>query len=111
MSGRTQRLKGAANERERLNKQSERGARSRRARREGANEMSKLEELTHLNGGGDGGAADTVVSALKSKELLVPAALSAAGAIAVAKGPDLVHRLTDATESKGEEQAKAGATT
>jgi len=69
--------------------------------------MSKLEELTHLNGGGDGGAADTVVSALKSKELLVPAALSAAGAIAVAKGPDLVHRLTDATESKGEEQAKA----
>jgi uncharacterized membrane protein len=47
-----------------------------------------------------------VLSALKSKELLVPAALSAAGAIAVAKGPDLVHRITEATEEKGEEEAK-----
>jgi hypothetical protein len=67
--------------------------------------MAKLEQLTHPNGG-DGGAADTVLSALKSKELLVPAALSAAGAIAVAKGPDLVHRITDATEEKGQEEAK-----
>ena len=68
--------------------------------------MSKLEELTKLNGGGDGGATDTVVSALKSKELLVPAALSAAGAIAVTKGPDLVHRLTDSVEEKGADEAK-----
>ena len=67
--------------------------------------MAKLEQVTHPTQG-DGGAAETVLSALKSKELLVPAALSAAGAIAVAKGPDLVHRITEATEEKGQEEAK-----
>jgi uncharacterized membrane protein len=46
------------------------------------------------------------MSALKSKEVLVPAALSAAGAIAAAKAPDLVHKLTDATERKGEDEAE-----
>jgi uncharacterized membrane protein len=67
--------------------------------------MAKLEEATqHI--GGDGGVADTGLSRLKSMELLVPAALSAAGAIAAAKGPDLVHKLTDATERKGEEEAQ-----
>jgi uncharacterized membrane protein len=54
----------------------------------------------------DGGAAETIVSALKSKELLVPAALSAAGAIVASKGPDLMHRLREAGEEKGEEEAE-----
>src|SRR4051812_48249049 len=47
------------------------------------------------NGSGDG-----VVGALKSKELLVPAALSAVGAVAVSKGPDLLKKLGNATEQK-----------
>jgi uncharacterized membrane protein len=51
--------------------------------------------------GGDG-----VVGALKSKELLTSAALSAVGAIAAAKGPDLVRRLAGRTEEKGESQAR-----
>jgi uncharacterized membrane protein len=55
---------------------------------------------------GRDGTAETVVSAFKSKELLVPAALSAAGAIAVTKGPDLVHRLAEAGGRKGEDEAE-----
>jgi hypothetical protein len=65
--------------------------------------MAKLKEMTEDVAGGDGGTAETVKSALKSKELLVPAALAATGAIAAAKGPDLVHRLTEATDEKTEE--------
>ena len=65
-----------------------------------ANEENITEEA---NGGGNG---RSVVDALKSKELLLPAALSAVGAVAAAKGPDLVRRLTDATEEKGEERAE-----
>jgi hypothetical protein len=53
-----------------------------------------------------GVSGEALVSALKSKEVLVPAALSAAGAIAAAKGPDLVHKLTEAGERKGEEEAE-----
>jgi uncharacterized membrane protein len=56
--------------------------------------------------GSAGGTGDSLVSALKSKELLVPAALSAAGAIVAAKGPDLFQRLTDATERKSEQEAQ-----
>jgi uncharacterized membrane protein len=62
-----------------------------------------MAEREHQNGGG---AGEQLMSALKSKELLVPAALSAAGAIVAAKGPDLVHRLTEATEQKGEQEAE-----
>jgi uncharacterized membrane protein len=51
-------------------------------------------------------AGETVVSALKSKEVLIPAALSAAGALAAAKGPDLLQRLGESTERKGEEEAE-----
>ena len=58
---------------------------------------------TEANGGGD---ARSVLSALKTKELLLPAALSAVGAVAAAKGPDLVRRLTEATEEKGEQSAE-----
>jgi uncharacterized membrane protein len=53
------------------------------------------------------GTGEALVSALKSKEVLVPAALSAAGAIAAAKGPDLVHKLTEAGERKGEDEAES----
>src|SRR4051794_24433528 len=67
--------------------------------------MADGEEQAGQDGGSDGATGGTLVSALKSKELLVPAALSAAGAIAAAKGPDLVHRLTKATEQKGEAEA------
>ena len=56
--------------------------------------------------GQDGVMSGTLVSALKSKELLIPAAVSAAGALVASKGPDLIHRLTDATERKGEEEAE-----
>jgi uncharacterized membrane protein len=47
-----------------------------------------------------------LVSALKSKELLIPAAISAVGAVAVTSGPSLLKRLTQSTEEKGEEEAK-----
>jgi len=62
--------------------------------------MAEREEEAGQDGGG------TITSALKSKELLIPAAVSAAGAVVAAKGPGLLHRLTDATEKKGEEQAE-----
>jgi uncharacterized membrane protein len=61
------------------------------------------EQEDRQNGGGRG---ETILSALKSKELLVPAALSAVGAVAAAKAPDLVKRLTQATEEKGEDEAE-----
>jgi len=65
--------------------------------------MADEENNTEENGRGNG---SSVFDALKTKELLLPAALSAVGAVAVAKGPDLVRRLTDATEEKGEESAE-----
>jgi len=58
------------------------------------------------NGQNGGGAADAILHALKSKELIIPAALSAVGAVAAAKGPDLVRQLTSATEEKGQEEAE-----
>ncbi len=65
--------------------------------------MAEREDGSERNGG----AGEAVVDALKhNKELLVPAVLSAAGAIAAAKGPDLVQRLTSATEQKGAEEAE-----
>jgi len=54
------------------------------------------------SGNGSGGG---VLGALKSKELLVPAALSAVGAVAASRGPDLLRRLGDATEQKSGAQA------
>ena len=69
--------------------------------------MAERGNPTKENGGSNGGGTGEMLkSALKSKELLVPAALSAAGAIVAAKGPDLVHRLTDATEQKGKQEAE-----
>jgi uncharacterized membrane protein len=68
--------------------------------------MAEREEESTQNGGLSGGTGESLLAALKSKELLVPAALSAAGAIVAAKGPSLIQRLTDATEQKGEDEAE-----
>ena len=48
----------------------------------------------------------SMLDALKSKELLVPAALSAVGAVAAAKGPDIVRKLTESAEQKSEAEAE-----
>jgi uncharacterized membrane protein len=60
------------------------------------------------NGQGEsnGDAKEMVLSALRSKELLVPAAISAAGTVAATKGPDVVRRIMSSTEEKGDEQAE-----
>jgi ribosome-associated toxin RatA of RatAB toxin-antitoxin module len=63
-----------------------------------------MPDMENVNGGG--GAGTGVLNALKSKEVLVPAALSAATAVAAAKAPDLLHKLTDAGERKGQEEAE-----
>jgi len=65
-----------------------------------------MPEEVNSQDNGSGGTGNGLVSALTSKELLVPAALSAAGAIVAAKGPDLMHRLTDSAEEKGEDAAE-----
>jgi uncharacterized membrane protein len=59
-----------------------------------------------------GGGSKELLSALKSKELLIPAALSAASALAAAKGPGLVRKLSGEGEgaaSKLGERAAEGA--
>jgi hypothetical protein len=57
--------------------------------------------------GSNGNPSEAIVGLLKNnKELLASAALSAAGAAAVSKGPDLVRRLTQATEERGEDEAE-----
>ena len=61
------------------------------------------EEVNSQNGSG---TVDGLKSALTSKELLIPAALSAAGAVVAAKGPDLMHRLSDSAEEKTEDAAE-----
>jgi len=53
-----------------------------------------------------GGAENGLLSALKSKELLIPAALSAASAIAASKAPDLMKKLSG---EGGDEAEKLGA--
>src|SRR4051794_39504720 len=41
-----------------------------------------------------------------SKEALTAAAVSAVGALAASKGPDLIRKVVGATEEKGEEEAE-----
>jgi len=72
-----------------------------------AEETNTSEQNGDGNGNGSGSSSsDAVLSALKSKELLIPAALSAVGAVVATKGPDLFKRLTEATEQKGEDEAQ-----
>jgi uncharacterized membrane protein len=66
-------------------------------------EETGVEEGEEANGSNGSGP---LLSALKSKELLIPAALSAASAVAATKGPDLFRSLTQATEGKGEDEAE-----
>jgi hypothetical protein len=49
---------------------------------------------------------DVVEDGSKTKEVLASAAVSAVGALAAAKGPDLVKRVVGATEEKGESEAE-----
>jgi hypothetical protein len=49
---------------------------------------------------------DVANGGFSSKEALTSAAVSAVGAIAAAKGPDLVRRVVGATEEKGEDKAE-----
>ena len=58
------------------------------------------------------GSGEKLIAALKSKELLIPAALSAATAVAAAKGPDLMKKLSGETQEEAEklgEKAAEGA--
>jgi uncharacterized membrane protein len=52
------------------------------------------------------GSSNALLSALKSKEVLIPAAISAAGAVAATAGPSLLKRAKESTEEKGEEEAE-----
>jgi uncharacterized membrane protein len=65
--------------------------------------MADENENAEQNGSGSG---DSILNALKSKELIIPAALSAVGAVAASKGPDLLRHLTSSTEQKGKEEAE-----
>ena len=49
---------------------------------------------------------EVVGNGSKSKEILASAAVSAIGALAAAKGPDLVRKVVGATEEKGQEEAE-----
>lgn len=49
---------------------------------------------------------DVADGGFSSKEALTSAAVSAVGAIAAAKGPDLIRKVVGATEEKGENEAK-----
>jgi uncharacterized membrane protein len=52
------------------------------------------------------GSSSALLSALKSKEVLIPAAISAAGAVAATAGPGLLRRAKESTENAGEEEAQ-----
>ena len=71
--------------------------------------MPKDEERSR-NGrddGSNGELTEALVGVVKgNKELLASAAISAAGAVAASKGPQLVRRLTQATEDRGEHEAE-----
>ena len=67
------------------------------------------DEERSRNGGDDGWNGELTESPIGvvkgNRELLASAAISAAGAVAASKGPQLVRRLTEATEDRGEQEA------
>jgi uncharacterized membrane protein len=70
--------------------------------------MATEDKLSEVADGG----GEKLIAALKSKELLIPAALSAATAVAAAKGPDLMKKLSGETQEEAEklgEKAAEGA--
>ncbi len=52
------------------------------------------------------GAVPQLLSSVMRKDLLLPAAVSVAGAAVAAKAPDALRKLTSATEEKGEGEAE-----
>ena len=70
-----------------------------------ANDDSDMHEGTD-EGAEQNGSTNQLLSALKSKEVLIPAAISAAGAVAATAGPSLLKRAKESTENLGEEEAE-----
>jgi uncharacterized membrane protein len=73
-----------------------------------AEDEGPVEKLSDV-AGGNGGKA---LAALRSKEVLIPAAVSAAGVLAASKGPDLMRKLSGEGEQEAEkfgERAADGA--
>jgi uncharacterized membrane protein len=68
--------------------------------------MATDDGASDLAGGGD---ETNVISALKSKEFLIPAGLSAAAAIAASKAPDLMKKLTGESEDEAEKLGQRAA--
>jgi uncharacterized membrane protein len=68
--------------------------------------MATHDEAPEVVGGGGG---TNVISALKSKELLIPAALSAAAALGASKAPDLVKKLSGDGEDEAEKLGRRAA--
>src|SRR3954468_6094428 len=72
-----------------------------------ANEDDNAREGGDGGGGQDSnGAGSGALSALTSKEILIPAAVSAVGALAASAGPSLLRKVTSSAEEKGEDQAE-----
>jgi uncharacterized membrane protein len=67
--------------------------------------MATEDKLSEVADGG----GEKLISALKSKELLIPAALSAATAVAAAKGPDLMKKLSGETQEEAEKLGQKAA--
>src|SRR5690349_7788959 len=67
--------------------------------------MATEDKLSEVADGG----GEKLISALKSKELLIPAALSAAGALAATKAPDLLKKLSGESEEEAEKLGKHAA--
>ena len=70
--------------------------------------MATEDKLSEVADGG----GEKLIAALKSKELLIPAALSAVGALAATKAPDLMKKLSGESEEEAEklgEKAAEGA--
>jgi uncharacterized membrane protein len=53
------------------------------------------------------GAGNGTLSALRSKEVLIPAAVSAIGAIAASAGPGILRKVSSTAEDKGEDEAES----
>jgi Polyketide cyclase / dehydrase and lipid transport len=70
-----------------------------------ANDDSDRDEGTD-EGAEQNGSSNALLSALKSKEVLIPAAISAAGAVAATAGPGLLKKAKESTENAGEEEAE-----
>jgi uncharacterized membrane protein len=67
--------------------------------------MATEDKLSEVADGG----GEKLISALKSKELLIPAALSAAGALAATKAPDLLKKLSGESEEEAEKLGQKAA--